>query len=220
MQCSVDILVKEDETWCATPSSALLEWIHERDQYDGKTARWIVTVGSVQIALGDPIRGTTPWLKELYLPSWIMSQATVEEGDRVAVTIGRSQSLPEAEHLNLKVLGTVPEGWDLRATLEEPLSQLGVLTEGQILPCPMLEGVSLLVQICQPAGPVFLHGNEVSLELEVEQETAPVAPFQPQVPSTPSTFVDDFASMLPPVMESSPEKKSFQAFQGAGNRLR
>ena len=217
MQCSVDILVKEDETWCATPSSALLEWIHERDQYDGKTARWIVTVGSVQIALGDPIRGTTPWLKELYLPSWIMSQATVEEGDRVAVTIGRSQSLPEAEHLNLKVLGTVPEGWDLRATLEDPLSQLGVLTEGQILPCPMLEGVSLLVQICQPAGPVFLHGNEVSLELEVEQ--VPVAPSQPQVPSTPA--IDEFASMIPSFMESKPpQQKSFQAFQGTGHRLR
>lgn len=219
MRFFVDIRVKEeeDESWCASPSMALLHDIHERDQSVG-SARWIAKIGTVYSALGDPVRGTTPWQKELFVPSWLLNQAGVEEGDRVSIEMQRSASLPEAEHLNLKVLGELPEGWDIRMTLEEPLSQLGVLHEGQILPCPMLEGVSLLVQICQPAGPVFLHGNEVSLEIEHQEPTRSEPP-----PPVVATTMDDFASMIP--MESilpliQEKKPSFQAFQGKGYSLR
>ena len=212
----VELLSNESDIWSATPSAALLREIHEQNEAGAQ--RWIACIGESKIALGDPVKGSSPWRKELYLPRWFLSQLPFDEGDTVEVRFTNSASLPPAEHLNLKVLGEVPEEWDLRASLEEPLSQLGVVEEGQILPCPMLEGVSLLVQICLPAGQVFLHGNEVSLELEVHSTpTSTPSPEVSTVPTQPSSTFDEFASMIP---MASPQASGFQAFGGTGHRLR
>ena len=213
----VELLCNDDvEVWSATPSVALLREIHEGDVTGAGSARWIACIGESKIALGDPVKGSSPWRQELSVPRWFLSQTPYDEGDTVNVRFIRSASLPPAEHLNIKVLGEVPEDWDLRASLEEPLSQLGVVEEGQILPCPMLEGVSLLVQVCQPAGPVFLHGNEISLEVEqVTQPTHVPTPTPAAYASTES--FDDFASMIPMPEQT---QSSFQAFRGTGHRLR
>ena len=216
MRIRVELLAKDDEdcSWCATPSAALLREIHERSVTE--SARWIAEVGGMKIALGDPSMSQThgnPWRLELYVPRWFLNE---QEGE-ITLDFTPSGSLPEAKHLNLKVLGELPEDWDIRACLEEPLSQLGVLQEGQVIPCPMLEGISLLIQVCEPAGPVFMHGNEVSLEVEHIDSVKPFV--EPAPAGQPTTSQEDFASMLP--MEYvAPAQSGFRSFQGTGHRLR
>lgn len=211
MRIVVDVLCKReaDESWHASPSTALLQEIHARDSNGEGTARWIACIGDrVKIAVGDPIRGTSPWRKELYLPPWLLG----DEDTNVSVRFEKSSAYPPAEHLNLKVLGSIPDGLDLREMLEEPLSQLGILEEGQVIPCPLLNA-SLLVQVCQPAGPVFLHGNEISLEVEHEEERK-----EKKEELKPAVNQDDFASILPPAMMTTPS--SFQPFRGTGYSLK
>ena len=53
----------------------------------------------------------------------------------------------------------------IRDFLEQPLSELGVLQEGQLLRIPGLE-LSVLVEKTEPSGvPVFLDGHEIAFEI-------------------------------------------------------
>ena len=143
----------------------------------------------------------------------------------------KSEALPKATRLSFKVIGDIPADLDVRDLLEEPLSQLGVLEVGQMIPIPILEGTMLLLQECEPDNIVFLDG-EADLEIEndsVPQEQAASAAAQAQegqaqegqvpLPNpeyAPFTQDIDFSSMLPP---SSPAPSGFVPFSGIGRTL-
>jgi hypothetical protein len=219
-------LEQEDDSWSARPSRRLLEHIHS----DEDSARWIAVIGGVRIALGDPVVSASG--RSLYIPQWILDTAGMEgNGDEIVVRFERSESLEKATRLVFEVIGEIPEGIHLRDLLEEPLSQLGVLEEGQIIPAPIIDGVHLLVKACEPVGqPVFLDGAEVALEIEDDSvgaalaATASAAALAATAAAAAPTEEEEESeqeSMIPivtPVLQPR-TKMSFVPFQGIGRRL-
>jgi hypothetical protein len=214
--------MEEDcSTWSARPSERIMEMLHSRA--DG-SARWIAVIGGVNVALGDPVAG---WVKKMYVPHWILESCGLEgSGEEVEIRFERCESFLKAEKLGFQVLGDIPADVDLKDLLEEPLSQLGVIHKGQMIPAPAFEGVHLLLRTCEPDGPpVFLDGAEVSLEIEQDTLSIPAVPEPPlapvpepllpqQQPLLPQQNFTDIlpASMMLPVRPSGP-------FQGVGRRL-
>jgi len=207
--------MEEDcSTWSARPSERIMEMLHSREH---GSARWIAVIGGVHVALGDPVAG---WVKKMYVPHWILEACRLEgTGEEVAIRFERCESFLKAEKLGFEVIGDIPADVDMNDLLEEPLSQLGVIHKGQMIPAPAFEGVHLLLRTCQPDGPpVFLDGTEVSLEIEQPPRTppppfTPVAPAPPLPPQDQQNFSDILpASMMLPVRVSGP-------FQGVGRRL-
>jgi hypothetical protein len=220
-------LDEEDLSWSARPNRRLLEWLHADDE---NSARWIAVLGGVRICLGDPVRGQEERARELYVPQWILDSAGFGgEGDELRIRFERSESLAKATKLGFKIMGEIPEDLDIKELLEEPLSQLGVLKEGQILPAPVLEGVHLLVQTCEPAGqPVFLDGAEVGLEIEdddaviaARNERLRVAKEheEQKAQEEETKKDDDFSAPMVSAAPPTTGKSKFVPFQGVGRRL-
>lgn len=241
-------LETDDDSWSARPSSSLLQRLHVGEG----SARWIAcisppfVIGSEEqkptcsdsyISIGDPVpseRGK----KVLYLPQWFMESVGVEDGYEVDLDFKRSEEMPRATSLNFRMLGP-PTGPDLdiRDLLEEPLSQLGVLQVGQIIPVPALEGTMLVLESCEPDGLVFLDGAEIALDIVGDSPSPsapPSSPFehyvaepaQNEVVAEPANFVaEPFDTMLPTSPSPSPPKTTsrfppkFIPFQGVGNKL-
>lgn len=225
---------REDDSWCARPTPRLLEHLHNLDGDD--TARWIAVLGGIRIAVGDPVPAENGWSRNLYVPQWILESAGMAgEGEEIQVRFERCEVLPKATTLGFKILGEVPEGIDLRELLEGALSSLGVLEAGQIIPAPVLEGVHLLVQTCEPGGgPVFLDGAEIALELESDEPPRPPTPPRAPTPLPAEPEALDFGQFinpasLPPAVRpptSRPARVSgscppgaFVPFSGVGRRL-
>lgn len=222
-------LDEQDDSWSARPSRRLLEWLHGQDE---TSARWLVVIGGVRICLGDPVRSTETRTKDLYVPQWILDAAGVSaEGDEIRLRFERSESLSRATKLEFKVMGEIPDDLDMKELLEEPLSQLGVLEEGMILPAPVLEGVHLLVQTCEPAGqPVFLDGEA---ELVMEDDDAVIARRQEEInqrqqqkeeaKKEEEKADDSMFSFLPSppaaAVPASGRSRGYIPFQGVGRRL-
>ena len=205
--------MEEDcSTWSARPSERIMEMLHSRQE---GSARWIAVIGGINVALGDPVAG---WVKKMYVPHWILESCGLEgTGEEVEIRFERCESFLKAEKLGFQVLGDIPADVDLKDLLEEPLSQLGVIYKGQMIPAPAFEGVHLLLRTCEPDGPpVFLDGAEVSLEIEqdVPEPSVPVPSAPVPEPLLPSQVFTDIlpASMMLPVRPSGP-------FQGVGRRL-
>lgn len=210
--------MEEDcSTWSARPSERLSDMLHGHT--DG-SARWIAVIGGVNVALGDPVAG---WVKKMYVPHWILETCGLEgTGEEVAIRFERCESFLKAEKLVFRVIGDIPADVDLKDLLEEPLSQLGVIHKGQMIPAPVFEGVHLLLSSCEPDGPpVFLDGAEVSLEIEQPAPSTPPPPFThatvTEKDPVPGPLAQDFGQILPasmmlPVQPSGP-------FQGIGRRL-
>jgi hypothetical protein len=261
-------LEQDDSTWCARPSRRLLKNVHDIDE-DNDSVRWIAVIGSsaseagagagadadadaegsaaaaaatggseIRIALGDPVSSAVGL--SLYIPQWVLNSAGLEgTGETVNIRFERSETLAKATQLEFKVLGEIPEGIDLKDLLEEPLSQLGVLEQGQIIPAPLFDGVSLIVKSCSPAGvPVFLDGAEIALEIEADDVThatasahaTPVVATHASSESESATEERDEDSMIPspPIQKSqtssvgccgSGSRGTFVPFQGVGRRL-
>jgi len=199
-------LPEQDDSWCARPSARLFEVLNNSGQGDG-SARWIAVLegpgGVRRVALGDPVQATDArWVNTLYVSSWLLESIGLEADVESiqAIRFEKSEQMPRASRLGFRVIGDIPEEFDLRDLLEEPLSQLGVLEEGLIIPVPILDGCHLFVQTCEPAGePVFLDGLEVALEIEqdVAEPAATASPVNEA--AEPEAQLEDFASMLPPV---------------------
>jgi hypothetical protein len=212
---------REDDSWCARPTPRLLEHLHGMDGDD--TARWIAVLGGVRVAVGDPVPCENRWSRNLYVPQWILESAGMTgEGEEIQMRFERCETLPKATKLGFKILGDVPEGIDLRELLEEPLSSLGALEVGQIIPAPILDGVHLLVQTCEPeGGAVFLDGAEVALDLESDPvEPPPMAPPRPPTPRP--ALEESFGAMIPPVVARPAghcPPGGFVPFSGVGRRL-
>lgn len=157
---------KDLDKWSATPSTTLLHKITQRD-YTGGSARWIAVIErkgfqTIRVALGDPKRSTECSLE---LPQWLL----LEEGgygEEVIIKYEKSEKYKKAKHLVFRALADpMEEEYSLEEFLEQPLSELGILEEGQMIRVPVLE-IPLLLEKVEPSGePVFLDGLEVGLEI-------------------------------------------------------
>ena len=229
----------EDDSWSARPNISAM---HELPR-NQETGRWIAHIrsGDVQLhmALGDPVANTAQNPAGLYLPSWAISSLGLEgAGDEVQVQFVPCEEFEKATSLTFQVLGGPVDESILRDILEESLSSLGVLEEGQMIPLPMMEGVILLVAACEPAvGAVLLDGHEVALQIEQSRPPSPsplpLAPAIPNQESIPSAQ-EVAPSMIPPTMMTpSPSAplasgrrfrnntpSTFVAFSGVGRSLR
>jgi hypothetical protein len=176
--------------------------------------RWICVLGDgedqIRIALGDPVgssgSGATQE-RQLYIPGWLLESAGMEGiGEEMIVRFERSEDLPRATNLKFQLIGEVAEGFDIRELLENPLSELGVIRQGQMIPVPVLEGVVLTLESCGGAGEdgyVFLDGAEVGLEIEGDTDAAAApaaaaAAAATQPARVPTPIPDDNWDMLIP----------------------
>ena len=178
------ILEIENDDWTVTPTTSLLQKIHQGHQ---SSIRWIAVLHYKQkeyrIAVGDPVRDTS---QVLFAPSWFLHHmGIIGDGESMEVTFERAETLPKATRLCFRVIGdnsTMPEGIDIRDVLETPLSQLGVIAKNQNIPIPISDFHSLQVIECEPADCVFLDGNEITFEVEeppeaVAQRSRQATPF-------------------------------------------
>ena len=154
--------------WCARPTARFLQLLHGSG---AESIRWILTLEGISVALGDPIPDTQQ--AAVYVPQWILDASSAQgQGEMVSVECIAAERLPRAERLCFRVIGDLPEDVDVRELLEGALSQLGVLSLGQMIPVPAFEGCVLMVEACEPAEHVFLDGAEVALEIERESASA------------------------------------------------
>jgi len=229
MQARVTVYPKifmnvEDSSWSARPSTMLARRLHSGEG----SARWVGCVKGSHISIGDPI--STDYMGRraeiLYLPSWLCEAIGVEGGEELEIEFERSENLQKATRLSFKVIGQIPGDMDIRDLIEEPLSQLGVLEEGQIVPVPAVEGTMILLESCEPDGVVFLDGSDIVMDLEMEEqgqeEAVAVARLEeaeaqpvPQVNPEPV----DYRYALPASYYTFLTESTPSPFQGTGNRL-
>lgn len=217
-------LETNDDTWSARPNNALLRRLHSGEG----SARWISQISDSHISIGDPVPGDEGNI--MYLPQWFMESAGIEDGSEIEIEFQKSEEMPSATSLTFRMMGPGQSDVDIRDLLEEPLSQLGVLQVGQIIPVPTLEGSMLLLESCDPDGLVFLDGAEIALNIindEIDEQVGvysadrtsgePLPIFEE--PKTFDAPLDD--SLLPaqaPVLRGCFPPK-FIPFQGVGNKL-
>jgi len=223
-------LAEEDASWSARPNTRLLNLLHRMNDSQG-SARWVAVLpSSTRIALGDPVSIPDTPDCMMFLPVWVLDSEDTHDGQEVEIRFERCEILPKATRLAFKILGDIPKDIDIKELLEEPLSQLGVLQEGQIIPAPVLENVELLVKTCEGTsdteGPFFLDGSDIALEIEEDEppvETPPIRPppfyaseetQQEQQPFDTSPMVTSTASH--PALTGL---STFVPFQGVGRRL-
>ena len=125
--------------WCAQPTARFLQILHQSGQ---ESARWIVVVGGIAIALGDPV--LEAGRAAVYVPQWILDLGTLDatgNGEETTFECIPSESLARATRLGFRVVGDLPEDM-------------------------------LVVEVCEPAERVFLDGAEIALEIEREAAPA------------------------------------------------
>jgi len=205
MNCLIKVYSKlyletDDDSWSARPTKNLMRRLHSQD-----SARWIAAFDGGRISVGDPVN-TFTGSDALFVPSWFLESIGLEDGADVELAFEKSETLPKATRLSFKVIGDIPADMDVRDLLEEPLSQLGVLEVGQMIPIPILEGTMLLLQECEPENVVFLDGEA---DLEIENDTpveTPVATPEPAEQEQETHFTQmpegqeiiDFSQMFSP----------------------
>jgi len=192
--------------------------LHSQD-----SARWIAAFDGGRISVGDPVNTFTS-SDALFVPSWFLDTLGLEDGAEVELAFEKSEALPKATKLSFKVIGDIPADIDVRDLLEGPLSQLGVLEVGQMIPVPILDGTMLLLQECEPDNVVFLDG-EADLEIENDCAPAPAFPKEEAAPALPKqeaqapVFIPqevDFSSMI---SFPTPAPSGFVPFSGVGRTL-
>jgi len=228
--------LNSDEQWSARPTSKLLPHIYHRGNDEG-SCRWIAILRNgeqeARIAIGAPVENGEMGCA-LCVPSWLLQSLGIHgNGDEalldyfrgdlgipLTITFEKSEVHPHATRLVFRTLGALPDWLDIREILEEPLSQLGVLRQGQIIPVPAFETIQLLLEVCEPETDsyVFLDG-EAALEIltDVDEMPAVAAP-APTPTDGPMPLLQepfDFNSMV-----AFPSTSRFIPFQGKGNSLR
>ena len=230
MRASVTLYSKvfletNDDTWSARPNNALLRRLHSGEG----SARWISQIYDSYISIGDPVPGEGGNI--MYLPQWFMESAGIEDGSEVEIEFTKSEELSKATSLTFRMMGPGESDVDIRDLLEEPLSQLGVLQVGQIIPVPTLEGSMLLLESCDPDGLVFLDGAEIALNIINDEQVGgtPLASFGEQVVertredvepvATVEAYEDDSLLPQPAATPRSRFPPKFIPFQGVGHTL-
>jgi len=208
LQIEVEVYSKiymdeEDTSWSARPTRNLLRRLHSGE--DSK--RWIALIEESRISIGDPVNTVTD-SDSLFVPSWFLQTVGLEDGANIQITFQKCEDLPKASKLSFQVLGDVGD-IDIRDLLEEPLSQLGVLEVGQMIPVPVLDDVTLFLEECEPESVVFLDGADIALEIEYEKKEV----LQPGIFRGHDGEEDDFMPSLPTLSRVN------TSFQGIGRRL-
>lgn len=205
MRIGTIIYTSENEKWYATPSTSLLHRISERD-YTSGTSRWIAVLERegrkpLRIALGDPRQSRE---YSLDIPSWLLMEEGF--GEEYIVKYEKAEKYKKAKKLVFRALcENTTEDLSLEDFLEEPLSQLGVIEEGDCILVPILE-IPLLLEKTEPSGePIFLDGTEVALEIlwsgierenEVPKKESKVPNLEKKIPEK-ERQLEDFTCMLP-----------------------
>jgi hypothetical protein len=192
-------LETEDDSWSARPTKNLMRRLHSQD-----SARWVAAFDGGRISVGDPVNTFTS-SDALFVPPWFLETLGLEDGAEIDLMFERSESLPKATRLSFKVIGDIPADMDVRDLLEGPLSQLGVLEAGQMIPIPILEGTMLLLQECEPENVVFLDGEA---DLEIEQD-APTA--EQDAPTEQDSPTEQDAPSVPEPEQETPFTQDYEA---------
>ena len=170
-----------DSKWSATPSNTLIHRLHTHSA--NGSMRWIAVIHTQgdehRIALGSPEGNHTDL--RLEFPEWFLeSMGLSGTGEEVIVRFESCETMAKARSLTFKTLDVIPDWLDIRDVLEEPLSQLGVLKPGQLLPIPVLDSALLVLYSYEPqyAPFIFLDGDEIAIDViyegqEQEQEQEP-----------------------------------------------
>ena len=207
-----------DSGWSAVPNNSLVQRLHTLND----SMRWIAVVQcggeEHRIALGSP-DGRMGGL-EMSLPEWFMESSGLSEheGEEVIVQFVPCEGMTPARKLRFKTLEPLPDWLDVRDVLEEPLSQLGVIKQGQVLPIPVLDSVVLILDSAEPTDDfLFLDGDGIEIDVFMD-EPAP-APFQQQEQeqeqeATVTAATDEPFSFLPSLPPSG-----FVPFSGKGHTL-
>lgn len=213
-----------DSSWAAVPSNTLVQRL-------GDSMRWIATFKIAgeehRIALGSP-DGTTGM--QLGLPEWFIEATGVTPGEEIIVHFQPCEGMTSAKKLTFKSLEPLPDWLDVRDVLEEPLSQLGVIKQGQILPVPVLDSVVLILESAEPADEfLFLDGEDIEIDVLMDQPE-PQA-FEPMTPPLEglvdqnvvqeSTGSNENFSFLPPTVPQPhvPAARGVIPFSGKGRTL-
>jgi len=239
IQLYSNIFLDAGDQWCARPTANLLRRIYSGD--DEGSSRWIAVIRNGQqegrIALGEPI-DVAGMTSSICMPAWFLEGLGIEgSGDMAeesnglsdsgAITIEfqKSENIPRATKLVFRALGDIPTWLDIREILEEPLSQLGVLQQGQIIPVPAFEHILLMLEVCEPAdGFIFLDGAEISLEILSDPVESQEEVYIPKGIESIDTgkqkdTSEEFDSMILPT-STVKQSTSFIPFQGTGYSLR
>ena len=204
-------LADEDTTWAAIPTNTLLQRIHAIAT-NTETSRWIGVIRSGgeehKISLGSPIVSNE---LALYLPNWFIDPIGINgTGEERIVKFEMSERLPKATSLKFKAIGHIPDWIDLIEILEEPLSQLGVLKRGQLIPVPVIEDAVIVLEECEPNEQfLFMDGSNIALDIQKDEEL-PVE----------DSSIDETAPMIQPepIIETPVIRgnRGFIPFEGKG----
>jgi hypothetical protein len=186
--------------------------------------RWIAVFRSGgeehRIALGSPDGEDM----QLLIPGWFLDSADLPGlGEEIIVRFERCETMTPARQLRFKTMEPLPDWLDIRDILEEPLSQLGVIKQGQMLPIPVLDSVLILLESAEPADEfLFLDGDEIAIDVVSdmpEPVTEPVAQPEPVAePVAEPVTVPDNAPLIPQTV-TQPVTQGFVPFSGKGRTL-
>uniref|UniRef100_F1LAY4 Ubiquitin fusion degradation protein 1 n=1 Tax=Ascaris suum TaxID=6253 RepID=F1LAY4_ASCSU len=151
-----------------------------------------------------------------YLPSWMMRQLHLSEGDCIRVTYS---SLPSATYAKFK-----PQSTDFlaisnpRAMLEVELRKFACLTKGDVIAVQYNEQLlEFLVMEVKPGNAVAIIECDMNVEFD-----APEGYVEPSVSGASSTSTKPSAPPRVPSVGKglvAPSEKKFTAFTGSGHRL-
>jgi hypothetical protein len=193
--------------------------------------RWIATfkVGGEEhrIALGSPDGRTG---MRLDLPEWFIEATGIVPGEEIIVHFKPCEGMTSAKKLTFKSLEPLPDWLDVRDVLEEPLSQLGVIKQGQILPVPVLDSVVLILESAEPADEfLFLDGEDIEIDVLMDLPVEPL--HQPMTPPLEGLVEENVVqesaasnenwSFLPPAAPQAhvPPTRGVIPFSGKGRTL-
>jgi hypothetical protein len=182
-----------------------------------------------RIALGSPDGSTG---MSLGLPEWFMESTGLTPGESI-VHFQPCEGMPSAKKLRFKSLEPLPDWLDVRDVLEEPLSQLGVIKQGQILPVPVLDSVVLILESAEPADEfLFLDGEDIEIDVVTDPPEEALEPPEPRDPMTPPfeataspafPALSEVPALIPTVPEPQPRSSSGPRgvipFSGKGRTL-
>jgi len=207
-----------DSSWSAIPSNTLVQTLHTH--FNEGSMRWIAVFlikgEEHRIALGSPDGSTD---LHLHLPEWFIHSLGISDGEQI-VRFEPSEGMQRATRLEFRSIEPIPEWLDIRDVLEEPLSQLGVIKQGQIIPIPVLDSSVIILHSAEPIESMFLFldGDEIAIDVfsELPEAIAETVPITEDVVhavavADPVT-VTDFSFIEMP-------KTGFIPFSGKGNIL-
>jgi hypothetical protein len=143
------------------------------------------------------------------------------DGHERIVRFEPSETIPRAQRLHFQTVGIIPDWIDIVSILEEPLSQLGVLKKGQMLPVPVIENAMLILDVYDPEEEyVFMDGNNITLEVEPDESVLEAQRLEAESArveaEAEATRLEAEAAAQVQVQQTPPIRGKFTPFQGKG----